>query len=313
VAGTAAGNNQSTGGLDRESGGVGARAGKRSPAAVLEALRPPSDVPVWDCHGHLYDDPGGARGRQLLAAMDRLGIERIFVSRLWAENRVPATATPQDVQRCNEAVAGWAERHPDRFIPYCFVSCVYPEEALRELELCVEQRGFCGLKLYAACRYDDPRVEPVVARAARYGIPTLLHVTQRRTGESAGQFASDGREVAYLAQRLPNARLILAHVGGGGDWGYSIKAVRPYPNVYVHLPGSVVDAGLVEAAHAAVGPQRLLFGTDSSMTEGVGKLLGAHIPAAEKRPIWGATLQGLLRRSDAVGGLGTGYHHGRSG
>jgi uncharacterized protein len=268
-----------------------------NPAGVLEVLRPPPDVPVWDCHGHIYDDPGGARGRRLLDAMDRLGIEKIFVSRLWAENRVPATASPEDVRRSNEAVAGWTERHPDRFIPYCFVSCVYPDEALRELEMCVEQRGFRGLKLYAACRYDDPRVEPVVARAAHYGIPTLLHVVQRRTHDIAGQYVSDGREVAYLAERLPDAPLILAHVGGGGDWAFSLKAVRAYPNVYVDLSGSVVDAGLVEASYDAVGPERLLFGTDSSMTEGVGKLLGAQIPPDAKRPIWGATLQQILARS----------------
>ena len=266
--------------------------------AALAALRPPRDVPVWDCHGHIYDDPpAGARGRRLLDAMDRLGIEKIFVSRLWADNRVPATANPADVRRCNAAVEGWVQRFPDRFIPYCFVSCTYPDEAMRELEECVEQRGFKGLKLYAACRYDDARVEPVVARAARYGLPTLLHVGQRVTRGGPGQFASDGREVAYLAQRLPDATLILAHVGGGGDWGFSIKAVRPYPNVYVDLSGSVIDAGIVEASYAAVGPSRLLFGTDSSMTEGVGKLLGAQIPEEEKRPIWGATLQTILERS----------------
>src|SRR5688500_402406 len=193
----------------------------------------PADIPVWDCHGHLYDDPGGARGTRLLTSLDRLGIERLFVSRLCADNRVPATATPADFRRANRAIQGWTEKHPDRFIPYYFVSCVYPEEAERELEDCVEQRGFKGLKLYAACRYDDPRVEPVVARAARYGIPTLLHVVQRRVQESPGQYVSDGREVAHLAQRLPTANLIMAHVGGGGDWRYSVKLVKPYTNVYV--------------------------------------------------------------------------------
>lgn len=254
----------------------------------------PANVPVWDCHGHLYDDPGGARGTRLLTSLDRLGIERLFVSRLWADNRVPATATPDDVRRANRAVEGWTEKHPDRFIPYCFVSCVYPEEAERELEECVEQRGFKGLKLYAACRFDDPRVEPVVARAARYGIPTLLHVVQRRVAEAPGQYVSDGREVAHLARRLPTANLILAHVGGGGDWRYSVKLIKPYPNVYVDLSGSVVDAGLVEFAHATVGPHRLLFGTDASLTEGVAKLQAATLPTTEKQAIWGANLMRLL-------------------
>jgi predicted TIM-barrel fold metal-dependent hydrolase len=262
------------------------------PARVAGAA--PAGVPVWDCHAHLYDDPGGDRGQRLLRAADRLGIQRLFVSRLWAANRVPATATPDDFRRCNRAVEGWVERAPDRFIPYCFVSCTYPDEAERELEECVERRGFAGLKLYAACRYDDPRVYPVVARAARYGIPTLLHVVQHRTAEIPGQYVSDGREVAALAERLPGASLILAHVGGGGDWAFSLKAVEPYPNIYVDLSGSGVDAGIVEAAYAAVGPERLLFGTDGSMCEGVGKLQGAELPEAAKPAIWGATLRGLL-------------------
>lgn len=258
----------------------------------------PPDVPVWDCHVHLYDDPGGARGLRLLAAAGRLGIERMMASRLWASNRVPATVTPDDFRACNHAVEGWIERAPDRFIGYCFVNCTYPEEAERELEECVEGRGFRGLKLYASCRYDDPRVLPIVARAGRYGIPTLLHVIQRRTVETPGQYASDGREVAYLAERLPEAPLILAHVGGGGDWAYSVKVVRPYPNVYVDLSGSVVDAGIVEAAYEAVGAGRLLFGTDSSMCEGVAKLQGAEIPEDAKLAIWGGTLQGILARRE---------------
>jgi predicted TIM-barrel fold metal-dependent hydrolase len=124
---------------------------------------------------------------------------------------------------------------------------------------------------------------------------------QRRDREIPGQYVSDGREVAYLAERLPQARLLLAHVGGGGDWAFSIKAVRPYPNVYVDLSGSVADAGLVEAAYDAVGPDRLLFGTDGSMCEGVGRLRGAAIPAAEKARIWGGTCIDLFGLSARPG------------
>jgi predicted TIM-barrel fold metal-dependent hydrolase len=230
----------------------------------------------------------------LLEAARRLGIQRLLASRLWADNRVPATATPDDFRRCNRAVEGWVARYPQMLDGYCFVSCTYPQEAERELEECVTRRGFRGLKLYAPCRYDDPRVLPVVARAAGYGIPTLLHVVQRREREASGQYASDGREVAFLAERLPDAKLILAHIGGGGDWAFSIKAVRPHANVYVDLSGSVVDAGMVETAYAAVGADRLLFGTDSSMCEGVAKLAGAAIPAEAKRDVWGVNCLRML-------------------
>ncbi|MBI3972554.1 MAG: amidohydrolase [Chloroflexi bacterium] len=258
----------------------------------------PADVAVWDCHVHLYGDPPHQRGLRLLEASRRLGIQKLFASRLWAGNRVPATATPDQFQVCNRSVERWIERAPDQILGNCFVSCTYPDEAERELEECIERRGFRGLKLYAACRYDDPRVLPVVARAARYGIPVLLHVTQRRVNEAPGQYASDAREVAYLAERLPGAKLILAHLNGGGDWAFSIKTARPYPNIFLDISGSSVDAGMVEAAYEAVGAERLLFGTDSSMCEGVGKLQGAEIPEQAKQLIWGANLQRLLQTKD---------------
>ena len=75
-----------------------------APGATGRSFTAPADVPVVDCHAHLYDDPGGERGERLLRAARRLRIRHLIVSRLWASNRVPATATPEDFRRCNRAV-----------------------------------------------------------------------------------------------------------------------------------------------------------------------------------------------------------------
>jgi predicted TIM-barrel fold metal-dependent hydrolase len=83
---------------------------------------------------------------------------------------------------------------------------------------------------------------------------------------------------------------ILAHIGGGGDWLHSLRAVRGVPNVMVDLSGSGVDGGMLEACLAAVGFERLLWGCDLTIETGWAKLryLGHLLPPAALQQIgWG--------------------------
>jgi hypothetical protein len=111
----------------------------------------------------------------------------------------------------------------------------------------------------------------------------LQHVWQHRRRDVPGQEASDAIELCRLAQRHPAVSFILAHIGGGGDWLHSLRAVRKVPNVLVDLSGSGVDGGMLEACIAAVGPERLLWGTDLTMDTGLAKLryLAHLLPPAE--------------------------------
>ena len=76
---------------------------------------------------------------------------------------------------------------------------------------------------------------------------------------------------------------ILAHIGGGGDWLHSLRAVRGVPNVFVDLSGSGVDGGMLEACLAAAGAERLLWGCDLTIDTGWAKLrhLEHLLPAAD--------------------------------
>jgi len=67
-------------------------------------------------------------------------------------------------------------------------------------------------------------------------------------------------------------RFILAHIGGGGDWQHSLAALARIPNVAVDLSGSGVDGGMLESCLAAVGVERLVWGTDLTMDTGWAKL-----------------------------------------
>jgi predicted TIM-barrel fold metal-dependent hydrolase len=90
--------------------------------------------------------------------------------------------------------------------------------------------------------------------------------------------------------------LICAHICGGGDWEWTIRALRHAPSVSLDLSGSVTDDGVVEMAARDLGADRLLFACDMSMTASVGRLRGADLTPAERRKILGENMERLLAR-----------------
>jgi predicted TIM-barrel fold metal-dependent hydrolase len=82
---------------------------------------------------------------------------------------------------------------------------------------------------------------------------------------------------------------IHAHIVGGGDWEYTVRAMRDAsPNLYCDISGSNLDDGAIEFAVSEMGAERILFGTDGTMAGSVGKVLDASITDEEKDLIfWG--------------------------
>lgn len=110
---------------------------------------------------------------------------------------------------------------------------------------------------------------------------------------------SDGGHLAELGHRYPEAMLICAHVCGGGDWEWTIKALRHASNVLLDTSGSVTDDGTMEMAASVLGADRLVFGCDMSMTASVGRIRGADLSKQDKDKILGENMSKLLRRRNA--------------
>jgi len=77
----------------------------------------------------------------------------------------------------------------------------------------------------------------------------------------------------------------MAHIGGGGDWQWAIKAIADTPNVFADIGGSVHDRPLIEESVRYLGADRLLFATDGAWSSGVSKILGADISDEDKKTI----------------------------
>jgi predicted TIM-barrel fold metal-dependent hydrolase len=253
---------------------------------------------VIDCHAHLHHHSRKsweADDRALIEVADRLGIDQLCCSILTP--RRPATL--EGFRECNTWLAEATRRFPGRVLGYCYVNPGFQRPALEEVRRCVEERGFIGVKLYNEYRCTDPVVFPIVELAIELRVPILHHAGHLHYFLEDQPHISDGGHLAELARRYPEAMLICAHVCGGGDWEWTIKALRGASSVYLDLSGSVTDDGVVELAAQALGVGRLLFGCDMSMAAGIGRIRGAEIGEAEKDRILGGNMREILRRRGA--------------
>ena len=250
---------------------------------------------VIDCHAHLTHRSRAtweADDCKLIEAADKLGIDQLCCSTLTPLR--PATA--DGFRACNRWTADGMRRFHGRVLGYCYVNPGYSPEALEEIRRCVEEREFIGIKLYNEYTCTEPVVFPVVELAIELGVPILHHASHSHYFVEDQPRMSDGGHLAELARRYPEAMLICAHISGGGDWEWTIKALRHSPNVLLDTSGSVTDEGTVEMAVEVVGTDRVVFGCDSSMTAGVGKIRGANLSTQDKQKILGGNITRLLRR-----------------
>lgn len=265
-------------------------------APLAGAVHPaPAGVHVIDAHCHLqHPSRASARAddRKLIDAADKLGIDQLCCSILPPER--PATA--DSFRECNQWTYEAIRRFPGRILGYCFVNPGYTREALAEVRRCLLLEGFIGIKLYNDYRADEPVVFPIAELAIELGVPILQHAGHASWLPQPQPRISDAGHLAALSRRYPEAMLICAHISGGGDWEWAIKALQDAPGVYLDTSGSVTDEGVLEMAVRYLGADRLLFATDLSLTAGVGRIRGAEIPEADRARILGANMLRILDR-----------------
>jgi predicted TIM-barrel fold metal-dependent hydrolase len=251
-------------------------------------------APVIDCHAHLTHH-GSAdyqeRDRKLIEAADKLGIDRLCCSILTPKK----PATLEGFRQCNAWLAEAVKRFGDRVLGYCYVNPDCGPDAVEEVRRYVEDHGFIGVKLYNEHVCTEPVVAPIVELAIELRVPILHHAGHAHYPLPGQPNISDGGDLAELGRRYPEARLICAHVGGGGDWEWTIKALRHAQNVFLDTSGSVIDEGIVDVAAEILGIDRLLFGCDMSMTAGMGKIRAARLSPDDKQKILGGNMTRLLQ------------------
>jgi predicted TIM-barrel fold metal-dependent hydrolase len=122
-----------------------------------------------------------------------------------------------------------------------------------------------------------------VEQMIEYDKPILIHTFVKAVDQL--EFESTSRNVANLAQRYPEAKIIMAHLGGEPCHG--IRPVAKYKNVWIDHSGTLVGSNDLQHAIDLVGVDRILFGSDLPVgfACSYGQVLEAKLTEEEREKI----------------------------
>lgn len=169
----------------------------------------------------------------------------------------------RDIQTGNAYVAEAMSRHPERILGFGWVDPHYGEEyCLKEIERCIRQYHFFGIKLNGAqneFRIDDPVLSwPLISAIANSGKILAFHI-----GADAIENTHPFRLVK-IAKAYPKTTILAVHMGGASQPDLSssmIEVAQEYSNIY--LVGSSINPQAILRAIHILGAHRILFGSDT--------------------------------------------------
>ncbi len=248
----------------------------------------------WDSHNHIV--LGDSTPEKILESMDRMGIEKVSLS-------VPQGVEPEQFRASNDKVIKAMKQYPDRIFGQCYINPSFQREALQEITRCMDQ-GMRQLgELYTLYKINDPVYYPIIERCIDLRISLLMHARcdlgLRRKGYpcDAPMTTSIADDFVDIAQRYPEAKIIHAHIGGGGDWEYMCKRLRSAPGIYLDTSGSVSDDGMIDFAMRYLGEDRLLFASDMNFETAIGKIMTADLTDGQRKKIFFENFNKLINRA----------------
>jgi predicted TIM-barrel fold metal-dependent hydrolase len=173
----------------------------------------------------------------------------------------------QGVKLTNDDVAGFILKHPDRFIGFGSVD-PRRKDAVDEVERCIKELGFKGMKFHPAAvslyPNDETYFYPIYAKCVELGVPVQSHC-----GTTGLYFT----KIKYMlpvyyddvAVDFPTLKLVLLHFGIGGWHDQAMSVAFRHPNVYLDISGAsprIIPQDLLMAANTPFFQNKIIFGTD---------------------------------------------------
>lgn len=248
-----------------------------------------------DTHISPTKERGGSMSvEELIRRMDYAGVDRALT---WIQ-----PPYLRQIGRANEYLYESVRKYPDRITGFGWADPrLGVEQAKKMARTCVEEYGFCGVKLNGAQNeyyIDDPELAlPVIEEIASMRKVLAFHV-----GADAYEFTHPFR-VAKIARKYPGMTILMVHMGGAAFADLSdasIEVAEHCPNV--HLIGSAVKDVSVLKAIRKLGAGRVSFGSDSpfalmhaaiAMYEAI--LDGENLSEEEKQLIMGGNIKRILK------------------
>lgn len=195
----------------------------------------------------------------VLAALAAVGVTEVW--------NLPYAHKPGVAASLNAASAHTATAGTTRSLRVVGAATVHPgdEDPAGLVNAAVVRLGLRVLKLHCSVgRFDadDPRLDPVWRVVVARSIPTVIHVGHHVSGET---YAEELDALARVAQRFPDAPLIVAHCGHPAT-GRAVELLARHASVHADLTPRVHDQVAVADEILEAHPERFLFGSDAPNT-----------------------------------------------
>lgn len=231
----------------------------------------------------------------IIQEMDEAGVDKaVIVAADYSSAYGAVMVTNEDVSRM-------AQKHPDRFIPFCSVDPALGRVAVDQLEIAVNELGAKGLKLVPPIqgfKFDDPVYDPLWQKAAELDIIVWTHAAHQKSTPGTDARLGQPMLVEAVALKLPELKIVLGHCGFPWVWESWSLASR-HQNVYVDISAykDLYDLFPWQAYTASGIEHKLLFATDnplSSFADCVEAVRKLPISEDFKNAILGTNAKALL-------------------
>lgn len=179
--------------------------------------------------------------------MDEAGIDRAVVMTIVDAPEV----NPDAIEMVAHACAAF----PDRLWAFARIHPWYGTESLALLERAFAL-GFKGLKLHPVSTIAHPGGADsirLIRRAAEHGAPTLFHC--------GDEPMTTPLAVAKAAEAVPEATIVLGHMGGYFHVDEAIEVAERVPNVVLETSAMPYPHKIREAV-SRIGPERVVYASD---------------------------------------------------
>ena len=207
---------------------------------------------IIDMHAHTevceplnWHDTAG----KLIALMDEAGIEKAVVSGYMN--------LPGPDMGCMDKILEDADAFGDRLMPFVRMDPWFGAETVAQLEKYAKAGKVYGVKMHPAHYTLHPYGKLTVMlaeKAGALGLPMLFHC--------GDEMMCLPLQIGELVAQCPKTDFILAHMGGFAHLRDAITVARRYANVYIDTSEIPLVRPIREIIDA-IGPERLLFGTDA--------------------------------------------------
>ncbi|MFC0184563.1 Predicted metal-dependent hydrolase, TIM-barrel fold [Pseudarcicella hirudinis] len=283
----------------------------KSTLTVPENPKKSAKFPFIDVHNHQWEmNEGKDKLDKLITDMDKLnmGIMVNLSGRGWSEDQAKSTAMLAD------QIQNVRKFYPDRFVVFTNIDFSkigekgWTEKAVQTLSDDVKLRGAQGLKIYKnlgfsvkdhdkTVKVDDPRLDPIWAKAGELGIPVLIHTAdpssfwqpldrfnerwlELKLHPNRKRDASEKKEFTWeelleqqhnVFRKHKNTTFINAHMGWyPNNLAKLDSLMEALPNMYVEIGAVIAELGrqpITAKKFFEKRQDRILFGKDSWVPE----------------------------------------------